>query len=773
MRTRSRASKKAPQNSFAPTVQNQFSSRSFGIQAQTEATPTSETEKPDLQAAAERAKNFGHNITNISFESRSTFAPAPIQPKLTIGKPGDQYEQEADRVASQVVSQINTPSKPPLQRRSLEEIESLTQPQTPRPMGKPLQRRSLVENLQRQEAPEEEEEAQMKPISRLIQSREAIGGGAATPNLESSIQSARGGGQPLADTIRQPMEQAFGANFSGVKVHTDSQSDQLNKSIQAKAFTTGQDVFFRQGEYNPGSKDGQELIAHELTHTIQQGAAPALQTKLQSSPSLAVSPAAGLTNVPKVQLAGGGTGGPRGGSGTVQAPGKHAQQPSQEKTESEKRVGNEAEEKSSKTTQVGEGNVTTTKTSQSIFLGAEAALKTVSEASDDTLKKSVEALARAGVFGEAARKKTLETTSGIKGTAKGNASGMGGAESKASAEVELTIEGLTVLLKASARAGFGGDLAGALTVAYGPVAAQLKSKISGFAGVWAEAKGSLNLSRTAIILEGSAKAGAGSTSSGKVSLQVSAASLGIKGAGNYEALAGAEAGVEGKLSLSLFGIEGSGKAEAFAGAKVKVGAASSLTYKGTVLVKISGEAEAAAGIGGEVEGQFSYANGKLTVGGSLAVALGIGGGGGAEIEVDFAEIGNAITSIVVSAFTDKVLDNRARGDKNRPSMPSAEARNKMQNDLINAVVPYLKAYVSKQAKGGRGVKREDFQTIIDEKLRSVEKYQKLLMYLESDRAMRAIIRMSLENENLRVDVQEGVIRQFGVAAAEKDIKSLF
>ena len=66
------------------------------------------------------------------------------------------------------------------------------------------------------------------------------------------------------------MEQAFGADFSGVKVHTDGQSDQLNQSIQARAFTTGQDIFFRQGQYDPGSKGGQELLAHELTHVVQQ-----------------------------------------------------------------------------------------------------------------------------------------------------------------------------------------------------------------------------------------------------------------------------------------------------------------------------------------------------------------------------------------------------------------------------------------------------------------------------------------------------------------------
>jgi hypothetical protein len=67
------------------------------------------------------------------------------------------------------------------------------------------------------------------------------------------------------------MEKAFGGvDFSQVKVHNDTQSDQLNKSIQARAFTTGTDVFFRGGEYNPGSRGGQELIAHELTHVVQQ-----------------------------------------------------------------------------------------------------------------------------------------------------------------------------------------------------------------------------------------------------------------------------------------------------------------------------------------------------------------------------------------------------------------------------------------------------------------------------------------------------------------------
>ncbi|MCA9925102.1 MAG: DUF4157 domain-containing protein, partial [Anaerolineales bacterium] len=115
--------------------------------------------------------------------------------------------------------------------------------------------------------------------------------------LEQSIQSARGSGQPLADNVRTPMENAFGTDFSGVKVHTGSQSDMLNQSIQARAFTTGQDIFFRQGEYNLGSSGGQELLAHELTHVVQQGGATVqrqneedtLQTKPISKQSAPVS----------------------------------------------------------------------------------------------------------------------------------------------------------------------------------------------------------------------------------------------------------------------------------------------------------------------------------------------------------------------------------------------------------------------------------------------------------------------------------------------------
>ena len=92
----------------------------------------------------------------------------------------------------------------------------------------------------------------------------------ATPKLEQSIQQARGGGQALDSKVRGQMEPSFGADFSGVRIHADTQADTLNRELNARAFTTGQDIFFRQDAYNPGNSSGRELIAHELTHVVQQ-----------------------------------------------------------------------------------------------------------------------------------------------------------------------------------------------------------------------------------------------------------------------------------------------------------------------------------------------------------------------------------------------------------------------------------------------------------------------------------------------------------------------
>ena len=177
----------------------------------------------------------------------------PLQAKLTIGDPGDKYEQEADRVASQVVKQINSPdAAQSTQGQSVQRQEEPVEELHAKPSISDLQRSPFPLEVQREAMPAQEE-LQAKSI---LQRREAIAGGEATNDLDTAINSARGRGQALDAGLQRSMGQAMGADFSGVKVHTDAQSDQLNQSIQAKAFTTGQDVFFRQGRMIPQVRVG-------------------------------------------------------------------------------------------------------------------------------------------------------------------------------------------------------------------------------------------------------------------------------------------------------------------------------------------------------------------------------------------------------------------------------------------------------------------------------------------------------------------------------------
>jgi len=190
------------------------------------------------QMSALIQRTFRGEGTQASFE--------PVQAKLTVGEAGDKYEQEADAVARQVVEKINAPTTEPS-----------------------VQRQSEVGG------------ASELNITVMRQSESGVGGGASvTQDVEQGIQQARGGGKGLDESVREPMEQAFGADFSGVRVHTDANSDVLNRSISARAFTTGQDIFFKQGEYDPGSRGGQELLAHELTHVVQQTGGGGIQAKL-------------------------------------------------------------------------------------------------------------------------------------------------------------------------------------------------------------------------------------------------------------------------------------------------------------------------------------------------------------------------------------------------------------------------------------------------------------------------------------------------------------
>lgn len=232
-----------------------------------------------------------------------------IQPKLMVQRQATPPEEdELQRQAAPEEDDEQVQTKPLLQRQSEpeeeeqiqtkaliqrqpmpEEDEEAIQRQTmPDEDEEAIERQTMPEEddelvqiqslLQRQPMPEEdEEEVQRTPAIQTV--RPNVGRDTVDPPLERSIQSVRGGGQPLAAAVRKPLEQHFGADFSQVKIHTDGRADTLNRSLQARAFTTGQDLFFRAGEYNPQSTAGQQLLAHELTHVIQQGGGRLVQRR--------------------------------------------------------------------------------------------------------------------------------------------------------------------------------------------------------------------------------------------------------------------------------------------------------------------------------------------------------------------------------------------------------------------------------------------------------------------------------------------------------------
>jgi hypothetical protein len=178
-----------------------------------------------------------------------------IQPSLEIGKEDDEHEKEADQVADKVMRMPE--SKLLLQKMSNSE-----------PVAKMPESRPLLQKMG--SAKEEEEEKETSPLSIQKKTDGSSDGVFASKNVEQGIQSTKGEGQGLPANVMQEMGSKMNADFSDVKVHTDEKSVEMNKEVGAKAFTSGNDIYFNQGQYNPASGQGKHLLAHELTHTVQQ-----------------------------------------------------------------------------------------------------------------------------------------------------------------------------------------------------------------------------------------------------------------------------------------------------------------------------------------------------------------------------------------------------------------------------------------------------------------------------------------------------------------------
>ncbi|QLE51919.1 DUF4157 domain-containing protein [Nostoc sp. C057] len=245
--------------------------RGFGLQTNNppiQRLTEASTELQEVQSADEQflepeavKQPLSHDISRISLHRP--------QAKLTVGAPDDHYEQEADQVADQVMRMAEP------EPIGLQDTQTQDQVQT-----KPLAS-AITPLVQREAMPEEEEELQTKlinaPIQREILPEEELQTKRSLQlatndsfqtgdNFESRLNSSEGGGSPLPDTVRSFMEPRFGTDFSQVRVHTGTQSVQMNQDLNAQAFTHQQNIFFGAGK-SPGND---ALTAHELTHVVQQ-----------------------------------------------------------------------------------------------------------------------------------------------------------------------------------------------------------------------------------------------------------------------------------------------------------------------------------------------------------------------------------------------------------------------------------------------------------------------------------------------------------------------
>jgi hypothetical protein len=234
------------------------------------------------------------SASETPFFNKQTNSPFFVQTKLTIGQPNDKYEQEADHIADKVVQRsaiapLNNSITPFVQTKcaACEDEEKLQKKEDKEEgdlLEGQLRRKPIFDSnadpdelegglsVQKKCAHCEEEE---KLISRKGEDSSVE---MKSSSVETSLSQSKGTGRQMPEHTRAEMEASIGADFSGVRIHDNSNAAQMNEGLNAQAFAHGNDIYFSSGKYDPETTSGKHLLAHELTHTVQQGGA-AIQKK--------------------------------------------------------------------------------------------------------------------------------------------------------------------------------------------------------------------------------------------------------------------------------------------------------------------------------------------------------------------------------------------------------------------------------------------------------------------------------------------------------------
>lgn len=263
-----------------------------------------------VQKKAQQQPTFFRKAGEESFfgaKEQPNFFSAPIQAKLTVSSPDDPQEKEADAVADQVMRMPEPSIMAAADNKDEEKVQKKEEEEKvqPKPQAEPQAR--ITPSIPTISRMEQEGQVSTKFYAKLYRSAEeghaedpgtgTVGitsgyinckhtgqfpsdiiqrNGRGPPTgqipLEQSLASSKGGGSALPGDTRQFMETRFNADFSGVRIHTDATARSMSGSIHAQAFAHGNDIYFNEGKYAPHTEAGGTLLAHELTHTIQQGA---------------------------------------------------------------------------------------------------------------------------------------------------------------------------------------------------------------------------------------------------------------------------------------------------------------------------------------------------------------------------------------------------------------------------------------------------------------------------------------------------------------------
>lgn len=232
---------------------------------------------------------------SVQKESSGSDEIRPVQTKLVVGAANDKYEKEADSVAERVMrtpaftSQANGEATTIQQKPGAEKLAQRHRQRGGLPTRRvmpSIQRKGSDDHVQtagEESAEDDLAEAQTTPS---LQAKAATPseGGVASQGLTKSLQQSRSGGVSLPTPYRGEMEQHLGYDLSRVRVHTDASAVQMNRELNSCAFTHGENIYFNAGQYNPESRQGKYLLAHELTHTVQQGSAERIDKSPQGEP---------------------------------------------------------------------------------------------------------------------------------------------------------------------------------------------------------------------------------------------------------------------------------------------------------------------------------------------------------------------------------------------------------------------------------------------------------------------------------------------------------